>query len=93
MSTKAAIRDSRIDTRVDTATKELIAKAAGLAKQTVSSFVTEAAREKAELLLARADQTIMPAQQFDAMLAALDDTSVNQVLQAVLDRPSRIDSR
>ncbi|HZL06487.1 MAG TPA: DUF1778 domain-containing protein [Coriobacteriia bacterium] len=71
----------------------LIARAARLLNASVSSFVVGAALEKAETVVARADRTIMPAAQFDEMIAALDDPAPVPELVALIARPRRISHR
>ena len=58
---------------------------------TVSAFTVSAAVEKAENIVARAESTIMPAQQFDAMIAALDDPTPIPQIVALANRSHRID--
>ena len=49
-----------------------------------------AAMAKAETVVARAGHTLMPAEQFDAMITALDDaTPINEVVE-LAKRPRRI---
>ena len=60
---------------------------AALKVATVSAFTVSAAVEKAE----RAETTIMPAQQFDAMIAALDDPTPIPQIVALANRSHRID--
>lgn len=62
----------RIEVRTDEATDRLIAEAAELLHITKSAFVTDAARQAAEKVIARADVTLMSAPVFDAMMASLD---------------------
>lgn len=62
----------RMEQRVDAETDELITKAAALTHESVSSFVVRSARIEASRVMARGDLTMMPASQFDDMLAALD---------------------
>lgn len=71
----------------------VIARAAKLLNATVSSFVVEAAVEKAETVVARADHTMMPAAQFDEMIAALDDTTPIPELESLAALPRRITRR
>jgi uncharacterized protein (DUF1778 family) len=46
--------------------------AAALRRVSVSAFVLEAAGREADRVLGQADQTIMPAAEFDALVASLD---------------------
>jgi uncharacterized protein (DUF1778 family) len=61
-----------MEQRVDETTERLIVKAAGLTHESVSAFVSRSARDEAARVLARSDLTLMSAEQFDAMIAALD---------------------
>lgn len=75
-------KDKRIEARADAVAHDLITRAASLSNETLSSFVVKAALEKAEVLIARADRTFMPAEQFDALIASLDDlTPVEEVVR------------
>ncbi|MFC6090559.1 DUF1778 domain-containing protein [Saccharothrix sp. BKS2] len=67
-----SIKQARLDFRLDQAQKGRIERAAELSKKSTSSFVVEAAVDAADKVLARADVTIMPAEQFDALMSALD---------------------
>ena len=65
-------RQSRLELRLDERSKEHIVRAAELSNESVSSFVLSAAETAADKVLARASHTVMPADQFDELLAALD---------------------
>lgn len=67
-----AVRADRIEARVAPATAERIRRAAHVANQSLSAFVVEAASDRAERLLLEHRETIVPADYFDALLAALD---------------------
>jgi uncharacterized protein (DUF1778 family) len=51
----------------------LITAAAAACRVSVSAFVLEAATEEAGRILGRADLALMPADQVDALIAALDE--------------------
>jgi len=68
----ATMKEARLDLRLDAETKDRIEQAARLTRESTSAFVVHAAAERADLLLARADITVMPAEQFDELLASLD---------------------
>ena len=57
---------------VDPEIRERITEAAAASHESVSGFVMLAARAEAERVLGRTDVTLMPAEQFDAMVASLD---------------------
>jgi uncharacterized protein (DUF1778 family) len=62
----------RLDARIDAETDARISEAAALLHESVSSFVTRVVRLEADRVLGRADVTVMPAEQFDAMMESLD---------------------
>lgn len=62
-----AIKTRRLETHVDPDTKELISEAARLNRESVSAFMVRAARGEADRVLARADATLIPVAQFDAL--------------------------
>jgi uncharacterized protein (DUF1778 family) len=70
-----ALKTRRLEARVDEATSHDITRAAQLSHQSVSGFVVGAAVEKANQILARADRTLMPAEQFDALMDSLNRTA------------------
>lgn len=71
-SDDVATKTRRMEQRIDEDTVVLLSKAAALTHESVSAFVVRSARDEAARVLARSDLTIMPAAQFDEMLAALD---------------------
>ena len=62
----------RIEARVDPERAQRIREAAKLSHASVSSFVVEAASEKAEKVIARQTTTTVPGEFFDSLLKALD---------------------
>ena len=58
--------------RADPASEERISRAAHIQDLSVSAFVLGAATREADRVLGRADQTLIPAEQFDALVASLD---------------------
>jgi uncharacterized protein (DUF1778 family) len=68
-----ATRTKRIEMRADADSEALIAAAAAARRVSVSAFVLEAATKEASRVLGRADLTLMPTDQFDALVAALDE--------------------
>lgn len=71
-SDDVATKTRRMEQRIDEDTDVLLSKAAALTHESVSAFVVRSARDEAARVLARSDLTMMPAAQFDEMLAALD---------------------
>jgi len=86
-------KSQRIEARVTEDDAQVIARAATILNASVSSFVVSAAVEKAETVVARTDHTIMPAAQFDEMIAALDDSAPVPELVALTARPRRVNRR
>lgn len=68
-----ATKDRRIEMRADAAAERLISRAAQALGESVSAFVLRAAQEEARRVLSSPDVTLMPAEQFDALIAALDE--------------------
>lgn len=65
-------RAERIEVRVTADDKSAIAQAAALEHATTTEFVRAAVLDRVRHARARADRTLMPAAQFDALVAALD---------------------
>ena len=68
-------RTARIELRAEPEREERIREAARLANQSVSSFVLDAASDRAEEVLRAATTTTVPADYFDQLHRALDDRS------------------
>ncbi len=91
--TKSKTKSERLEARATEDEAAVIARAAELLNSTVSSFVVGAAVEKAETIVARAERTLMPAEQFDTMIAALDDDAVMPEIAELASRPRRVARR
>ena len=76
-----------MEARVDPETDELITRAAELMQESVSGFVIRAARAEADRMLARTDVTVMPAEQFDAVIGSLAEADSAPTLARVATRP------
>jgi uncharacterized protein (DUF1778 family) len=85
-----AEKSRRIELRADPETDRRIALAAQMTHQSVSSFVRGAARVEADRLLAEQDTT-MPAEQFDALIASLDHADRAPTLSRLGARPAAFD--
>ncbi|MCW2944832.1 MAG: hypothetical protein JWR24_1549 [Actinoallomurus sp.] len=85
----AAKKDRRIEMRADANAERLIARAAAALGESVSSFVLRAAQEEARRVLASPDVTLMPAEQFDELIAALDEPDEIPALRQATARPRR----
>ena len=81
-----AVKSRRMEARVDPETDELITRAAELTRESVSSFVIRAARDEASRVLARADLTWMPAEQFDLLITSLDHADPAPALERAVAR-------
>ena len=75
--------------RADAESEALITAAAAACRVSVSAFVLEAATEEAGRVLGRADLTLMPVDQFDALVAALDEPEAAPRLAAAARSPRR----
>jgi len=82
-----AIRTERIEARVEPDRAERIRFASSLMHTSVSGFMVEAASEKAEQVIAEASYTMVPADFFDNLLAALDEPV--QPIQALRSAATR----
>lgn len=67
-----AVRTKRIEMRADAESEARISRAAALQSVSVSAFVLGAANRAADDVLGQVDQTVMPAEQFDALMGSLD---------------------
>jgi len=67
-----ATKTERIEIRADADSQDRIARAAQVVHESVSTFVLNAATAAADRILGRTDRTLMPAKQYDALMAALD---------------------
>lgn len=77
--------------RADEVSEDRISRAARLREQSVSAFVLGAATREADRVLGRADQTLMAADQFDGLVAALDTAEEASRLRGEADRPWRFE--
>ena len=83
-------RTARIELRADPEREKRIREAARLANQSVSSFVLDAASERAEDVL-RAAMSTVPADYFDELHRALDEPPApNLALQRVARRARQV---
>ena len=77
------MRTQRIEAMLEPQRAERIWYAAELTRTSVTSFVVDAAAEKAEQIIANAPETIVPADFFDSLIASLDEaTSVAALRKA-----------
>lgn len=66
-------RTARIELRAEPDREQRIRLAADLAHQSMTSFVLDAATERADEVIAAAATTVVSGEFFDALLAALDE--------------------
>ncbi|MEV7043877.1 DUF1778 domain-containing protein [Amycolatopsis sp. NPDC051061] len=67
-----ATKDERLEMRLSKTDRALIEDAAKRIDESVTDFTRNAALDRAQHVLARAEVTLMPAEQFDALFASLD---------------------
>lgn len=85
-------RTARIELRAEPEREERIRTAARLANQSVSSFVLDAASERADQVLRESATTIVPADYFDELHRSLSEPpSPNAALQRAARRPRRVE--
>jgi uncharacterized protein (DUF1778 family) len=82
-------KSRRVEARIDPESEERIVEAARLTCQPLSAFIVRAARAEADRVLARADVTLMPAEQFDALLDSLDEPDEAPTLARAAARTRR----
>ncbi|MBF6397449.1 DUF1778 domain-containing protein [Nocardia cyriacigeorgica] len=85
MSTKT----ERFEIRLATEGRSQIEEAAQAVGETVTEFVRNAAIQRADRILALSSRTLMPAEQFDAMLESLDVADEAPELAQLASRPRR----
>lgn len=84
-------RTARIELRAEPEREERIREAARLANQSVSSFVLDAASERANEVLRNATTTELPADYFDQLHEALSEAPApNPALQRAARRTRRV---
>jgi uncharacterized protein (DUF1778 family) len=69
-----ATRTQRVEARVAPPERARIDKAAALEGQSVSAFMVMAATERADQVIAARTTTVVPADYFDRLVAAIDRT-------------------
>lgn len=65
-------KTERIELRVSAEDKDAITAAAAMEHTTTTEFIRHAVLDRAQHVQARSERTLMPAEQFDALVAALD---------------------
>lgn len=74
MSTATSQRDERIDLRVSSDLKTLLSRAASYCGMSLSSFLVSIAADRAKEVVAEHETLTLTPRDWDAFLAALDDT-------------------
>lgn len=86
-------KTERIELRVSADDKAAIVAAAAMEHTTATDFVRGAVIDRVRHVRARADRTLMPAEQFDALVAALDVPDDTPNLARAFDRERRFVQR
>lgn len=82
-------KSERLELRVSKSDRALIEEAAEAVQESVSDFTRSAALTQAERVLARANVTLMEAEQFDALLQSLDEPDEAPTLARAFKLPKR----
>lgn len=85
----ADVKTKRKEVRLDPNSEALIEQAAHMLSTSPSSFMVDAAVSQAERVLARSDYTLMPAEQFDALVSSLDLADKAPALARLASQPRR----
>jgi uncharacterized protein (DUF1778 family) len=89
MEFQVSAKTERIEVRADETSKSRISEAADLLGEPVSAFMVRSACAEADKVLAKAHRTLMPAEQFDLLIASLDEADDAPVLTEIANRPRR----
>lgn len=81
---------ARLEARIDADLDDLITQAAHQQGVSKTAFVSDAARDAALKVIARADVTLMAAEVFDQMMATIDLAERSPELAELADLPRRI---
>lgn len=81
---------ARLEARIDTDLDDLITRAAQKQGVSKTAFVSDAARDAALKVIARAEVTLMAAEEFDQMMASIDVTDNSPELEELATLPRRI---
>lgn len=66
-------RESRLSFRIPPADKDLVEKAAGIERESLTDFVLRAIRERARQVIQEHEEIVLTERDFDRFLAALDN--------------------
>ena len=81
---------ARLEARIDADLDQLITEAAEKQGVSKTAFVSDAARDAALKVIARAEVTLMAAEVFDQMMASLDTADDSPELEDLAALPRRI---
>jgi uncharacterized protein (DUF1778 family) len=81
---------ARLEARIDTDLDDLITQAAQKQGVSKTAFVSDAARDAALKVIARAEVTLMAAEVFDQMMASIDIADDSPELKELATLPRRI---
>jgi uncharacterized protein (DUF1778 family) len=81
---------ARLEARIDADLDELITEAAQKQGVSKTAFVSDAARDAALKVIARADASLMAAEVFDQMMASIDIADQSSELEELAALPRRI---
>jgi uncharacterized protein (DUF1778 family) len=83
---------ARLAARIDADLDALVAEAAEQLHVTKTAFISDAVRAAALKVIARSDVTLMAAEVFDSMMAAIDIADESPELESLAALPRRIDA-
>jgi len=88
-------KTARIEVRTDPEREALLKRAASLTNQTLTSFVLDAAEQRANEVVAQASTTVVPSTFFDELLLALDEPpKANEAMRRAAHRAQqRVEQR
>ena len=82
-------KTDRLEARISTDQRKVLERAANLAGTSLSSFVVEAAMERAEDLVSAQTTTVIAAEYFDAVARTLDRADKAPLLSKAVRRAER----
>lgn len=91
--TETVSKTERIELRVSAEDKHAIAAAAAAEHTSATEFVRNAVLDRVAHVRARTERTLMPAEQFDALVAALDLAQDTPNLARAFAQPRRFRQR
>lgn len=84
-----AVKTERMEARVSPEERQRIEQASIVAGVSVSAFMVDAAVDRADEIISQAATTTVPADYFDALLAALDDAESVPRLSSAVGKAAR----